>query len=118
MKKFAFTNLNVWKETHNLIRKIYKLQIPNDEKYALRQQLIRSAPSISLNIAGGYGRDSQKELIRFLHIAKGSAYETYDNLLILNEIYEIDVQELLDVIDHICAMLSNLIKRITLNTKH
>ena len=49
--------------------------LPSDERFALSQQLRRSAISVGSNIAEGCGRDSDAELTRFLRIALGSATE-------------------------------------------
>ena len=49
--------------------------LPIEERFALSQQLRRSAISVGSNIAEGCGRDSDAELTRFLRIALGSATE-------------------------------------------
>jgi four helix bundle protein len=49
--------------------------LPVDERFALASQLRRASTSIAINIAEGAGRGSDREFIRFLHIAIGSACE-------------------------------------------
>jgi len=44
--------------------------------YGLRDQIRRSGVSIPSNIAEGDERDTDKEAVRHLYIAKGSAAET------------------------------------------
>lgn len=44
--------------------------------YRLVEQLESAATSPALNIAEGKGRFSKKEFVQFLHIAKGSLFET------------------------------------------
>lgn len=58
----------------NLACKIYELirKLPNEERFALCDQMRRAAVSVPSNIAEGKGRGSDKEFIRFLNIAKGS----------------------------------------------
>ena len=48
---------------------------PVEEKYGLTNQLRRASVSIPANIAEGAGRQSEKELKQFLHIAMGSSFE-------------------------------------------
>jgi four helix bundle protein len=48
---------------------------PHSEMYGMSSQMRRAATSIGLAIAEGCGRGSTPDLIRFLHIANGSAQE-------------------------------------------
>lgn len=49
--------------------------MPTEEKYGLTSQIRRSAVSIESNLAEGAGRDSDKEMARFVDIAMGSSFE-------------------------------------------
>ena len=73
----SFENLVVWKKAMDLVVKVYRLcqQSPLSKDWGMRDQMQRAAVSVPANIAEGYERDSKKELIRFLRIAKGSAGE-------------------------------------------
>lgn len=51
-------------------------------EYGFRDQVTRSALSVPSNIAEGYERDSDRELARFLRIAKGSCGELRTQLYI------------------------------------
>jgi len=70
----AFDKLEVWKRSFNLTLRIY-LEFEKYPIYALREQILRSSLSIPSNIAEGAERSSNKDFIRFLHIAKGSSAE-------------------------------------------
>ena len=63
---------------------IYKATtaFPQTELYGLTSQIRRASVSIPANIAEGCGRDTEKELARFMHIAAGSASELEYHLLL------------------------------------
>ena len=73
----CFQDLIVWQESMQLAKEIYKLVklLPSEEQYALSDQMRRAAVSIPSNIAEGQARNSTKEFIQFLYIAKGSNAE-------------------------------------------
>ena len=74
--------------------------------------------SISSNIAEGAERDSKREFVRFLHIAKGSAGELRTQVYISCQIGLIDGEaqkELVEELKVISAMLHALIKSIKAN---
>ena len=48
---------------------------PSDEKFGITNQMRRAVISIPSNIAEGAARNSNKEFVRFLYIALGSAAE-------------------------------------------
>jgi four helix bundle protein len=60
-----------------LVKLFYVLtkSFPKKELYALINQIRRSVISVPLNIAEGIGRQSNKETIHFLFIAKESLQE-------------------------------------------
>ena len=65
-----------------LTTELYKLTklFPKDELYGLVSQIRRAAVSIPCNIAEGLGRDTPKDMLRFLFMARASLYEL-DTLL-------------------------------------
>ena len=81
-------NLQVWRKSINFVKEIYLITraFPKEEMFGLTSQLRRAAVSIPSNIAEGNGRGSQKDLIRFLNFAIGSAAEIETQLIICHEI--------------------------------
>ena len=73
----SFRDLSVWQKSMELAKATYEFtdNLPNDEKYGLTSQLKRAAVSIPSNIAEGQGRDSSKDFLRFLSVARGSLHE-------------------------------------------
>jgi four helix bundle protein len=68
-----FKELRVWIAAHELTLSVYALTrtFPKDEIYGVTSQIRRSSASIGANIAEGCGRRSDRELARFLPIARG-----------------------------------------------
>lgn len=81
--------------------------------FGFRDQITRSALSIVSNIAEGFERESNKELIRFLYIAKGSCGELRSLLIVAKEILFIDqetAKKLINQAKEISYMLNSLIQ--------
>ncbi len=78
-----FTQLALWKAGRNFNLLIFELvkTFPNDEKYRLTDQIIRSSRSINANIAEGQGRYHFQEQIQFCRQARGSLAETLNHLI-------------------------------------
>jgi four helix bundle protein len=76
-KERSHKKLDVWKQSIKLIKMIYILcpDLPSDEKFGMISQLKRASVSISLNIAEGAARQSEKEYSHFLSIASGPLSE-------------------------------------------
>lgn len=73
----VYTNLDVWIEARKLTNILYTITkvFPKEEIYGLTNQMRRCAVSVPSNIAEGCGRQTSKETIHFLHIARGSLFE-------------------------------------------
>ena len=83
-----FRDLVVWKRAQDFALAVYRSTstFPNDERYGLTAQMRRAAVSVSSNIAEGCGRQGDRELARFLQIARGSVRELECQLLLAREL--------------------------------
>jgi len=73
-----YTKINAWKEADDLTVAIYNhtRTFPIEEIYGITRQLRRAACSVPSNIAEGSARESKKDYLHFLYIARGSLTET------------------------------------------
>jgi len=106
----SFESLDVWKRSSRLAVSVYRV-LKNCRDYGLKDQMTRAAVSIPSNIAEGYDRGTNKEFIRYLNIAKGSAAELRTQLYIAKEIGEIAPEAMTELVEEtkgIGAMLNRL----------
>jgi len=111
----SFENLDVWKKACRLSVEMFLL-LKECREYGLKDQMTRAAVSIASNIAEGAERRSDKEFIRFLHIAKGSATELRTQLYIAAQIGLIgqdDRMKEIEELTEISKMLHGLIKSLS-----
>ncbi len=89
-----FTDLNAWRENHNLVLEIYTISklFPKEELFGLTSQMRRAAVSITSNIAEGFGRHGYKEKIQFYYLAQGSLTELKNQLILVRDIRYITTQ--------------------------
>ena len=73
----SFRDLDVWKDAVALAEVMYgeTRLFPDDERFGLTSQLRRASVSIASNVAEGWGRNSRKDYVRFLYVARGSLVE-------------------------------------------
>jgi four helix bundle protein len=76
----SFERLDVWRRSHALSVEIYRL-LADCRDWGFKDQITRSANSISDNIAEGAERTGKAEFKQFLSYAKGSAGETRSQVL-------------------------------------
>ena len=105
-----FEDLEVWKSARELTNRIYKITTYGafSKDYGLRDQIRRASVSIMSNIAEGYERGGNQELIQFLSIAKGSCGEVRCQLYIAGDQDYITQQELKPLIEQ-CKRISIMI---------
>ncbi len=112
---YSHKNLGVWQKAIALVLKIYEITnlFPSNEKFGLVSQMRRSSVSIPSNIAEGHGRKTEKELLRFLDIAKGSIFELDTQIEISRQLMYIKSNDyifLSGLLDETSRMLTGLQK--------
>ena len=78
-------SLDVWKRSCRQSVEVYKA-FANSKDFGFKDQITRSALSVASNIAEGMEKDSDKEKVRYIEIAKGSAAELITQIYIGIEI--------------------------------
>jgi four helix bundle protein len=73
-----YTKIEAWRLADDLTVAVYggTRAFPREEIYGLTSQLRRASYSVPANIAEGSSRESQRDYLHFLHIARGSLSET------------------------------------------
>lgn len=111
MASQSFEDLRVWQKSVDLNIAVYKIFSKINEQW-VTHQILRSSLSVPSNIAEGYNRETNKEFIRYLYIARGSCAEVQTQLFIasrLGLINKVVSDELLESSKSIILMLSKLI---------
>ncbi len=92
MRSSDYKQLKVWEKAMDLTMEIYSLVklLPKEETYVLSNQMRRAVVSIPSNIAEGRGRNSNKEFLNFLSIARGSLWELETQLEICKRLGFLD----------------------------
>ncbi|MGH8769388.1 MAG: four helix bundle protein [Burkholderiales bacterium] len=110
-------DLLAWQEAIELVTATYELtrSFPKEEQFVLISQMRRAAVSIPSNIAEGAARNSSKEFVHFLTLARGSLSELETQLVISRELgYIKDFAEIDALMDRIFRLVAGLI---TVNRK-
>lgn len=83
-----FEEIRAWQEARELSCLVYRLtrQVNFSKDFGLKDQLQRAAVSVASNIAEGFARNGNKEFVKFLWIAKGSAAEVQSQLYVAKDI--------------------------------
>lgn len=88
MRYARFEDLPVWNTAIELAVEVYALTSRPEFKshWSLKDQIERAAVSVSNNIAEGFERGTNNELLAFLYIARGSAGEVRSMGCLLNRL--------------------------------
>lgn len=113
---FSFQDLKVWEKSvvfaEEVIRTIDEINAPR-KHYRLIEQLESASTSVALNIAEGKGRQTTKEFLQFLYIARGSPFEVVTLLIIFQRVGWLEVEKVMKLqrlAEEITKMLNALIK--------
>ena len=106
--------LKVWQAGMDFVAELYREleNFPAQERFGLTAQLQRAAVSIPSNIAEGAARKSTRELVQFLHVARGSLSELDTQLEIclrVGHLERVAYDRLVGKLEEISRMLNGLI---------
>ena len=105
-------DLLAWQQSIELVKVIYRLtdSFPPAEQYGLTAQMRRAAVSVPANIAEGMGRNSTRELLQFLTIARGSLSELDTFVVLARELgYVKSTDRADDQLDRVFGLVGGLI---------
>ncbi|MFZ0827402.1 MAG: four helix bundle protein [Verrucomicrobiia bacterium] len=110
MNEYGYRNLVVWQKGKTLATGVYRLTNNESIKrdFSLVDQMRRSAVSVPSNIAEGDERRSDKDSVRFFHIAKGSLAELATQLEIARAVGYFTVAQVEPLIGE-CAELGKML---------
>ena len=118
----SFEEIISWQKSRLLNKRIY--EITSKEKFKtdfeLTRQLRRASISITSNIAEGFERNTDKEFISFLYVAKASSAEIRSQLYLALDLEYITIhehKELFSQVSEITKLISGLIKYLDKNQK-
>ena len=116
-KKADYTELVVWQRAMALVPDVYTLlkAFPQEETYALADQIRRAVVSIPANIAEGQARQHRKEFIQHLSIAKGRLAELHTPLMIAQRLRYLSgdrLREIKAALETVGRPLAGLINRL------
>jgi four helix bundle protein len=116
MGKFnSFEEILSWQKSREFNKWIYVITAQENFKkdFDFVRQIRRASLSISSNIAEGFERNTDKEFVYFLYVAKASAGEVRSQIYLafdLDYITKNQFEELLESITEISKLLSGFIK--------
>lgn len=108
------SRLVVYRLAHETVLDVYRLTeaLPDVERFGIQSQLRRAAVSIPANLVEGASRRNERDWVRFLEIALGSASETRYLLLLTVELGMLqasNVEQCRNRVQHLVLALQKLI---------
>ncbi|MGD8521280.1 MAG: four helix bundle protein [Desulfobacterales bacterium] len=113
--KFRFQNLKIWQFAIEIADDLFDIadELERKKLYRFAEQMRASGMSMSNNIAEGSGSSSKKDFNNFLNIARRSAFENANILIILERRSLIDaarLDKLLTDLNILCRQITNFRK--------
>ena len=102
-----FEELRIWQDAQEIALAVYAL-LKDNKNYGFRDQIQRASISISNNIAEGSGYNSDRTMIRYLKIARGSCNEVRNMLYLCPKLCYCSEETALEL-NKRCKSLSNAI---------
>ena len=109
-----FEDLLAWQKAQDIAVLTYA-NFKSNNDYGFRDQICRTAVSISNNIAEGFDRKGKKEFIQFLYIAVSSASEVKSMIYLAHRLEYVDQitkEEFLITIDEAKKLTYGLIRSV------
>lgn len=116
MKIARVEDIQAWQKARQLITEVYKVTTENErfsKDFGLKEQIRRASVSIMSNIAEGFSRQTNKEFIQFLYVARGSASEVQSQLYValdLKYISEIEFKRVYELSEEVIKLISGFIR--------
>lgn len=98
MKNAQFEDLDIWKESMRTTLHVYET-MKSCKDFGFKDQIQRAAVSIPSNISEGFERQTNKEFIQFLYIAKGSCGELRTKIYLGYQLKYIDKKNYSDLLE-------------------
>ena len=118
-----YTKIIAWQKADDLTVAIYEAtrSFPREEVYALTSQVRRASYSVPANIVEGATRETQKDYLHFLHIARGSLAETRYFLHLAGRLKYLTPEQqrpLIEAADETLRVLAGLIRSVEREAGH
>ena len=110
-----FEDILAWQKAQDIAKQLF-VSLKLSKEFGFKDQITRSAISVSNNIAEGFERSSDADFKRFLFIAKGSCAETKSMLYLAESLLLLDGEacvQLRNQCDEVSRMLVSLIKSLS-----
>ena len=111
----SFEQLEVWKEAHQLVLKVYQnvQKLPGDEKFGLISQMRRASVSVPANIAEGFKRRGRADKVHFYNMAQASLEELRYYCILCRDLgFKLEFDEMLERASQVARMLQGLINAV------